>query len=264
MTPVPEPRAAACLLLVEVGNSHVSIATSSPGRLSAPRRFENGAHGLVAERLRRDWRAMPGDRQCAVVLASVVPEQTTELQSAIRSDLDTDPMILGDSLPVPIEYGAVDKETVGVDRLCAAAAAHHKIQDACVVAGFGTAITIDCVDSEGTFLGGAILPGLQLQARSLHGGTAQLPRVDVRAPQAAFGRNTEEAIVNGVVYGAVGALREIVERYATELGRWPRLVVTGGGAPLIRETCDFVDDFIPDLVLRGMALAYREFFATEA
>jgi pantothenate kinase type III len=53
-----------------------------------------------------------------------------------------------------------------------------------------------------------------------------------------------------------GALREITERYATQIGRWPPLIVTGGDAEAIGRACDFVDRVVPDLCLEGMALAY--------
>ncbi|RMF84754.1 MAG: pantothenate kinase, partial [Planctomycetota bacterium] len=76
-------------------------------------------------------------------------------------------------------------------------------------------------------------------------------------PTGVFGRNTHDAIVSGVAYGAVGALREVVERFATELHEWPQLVVTGGDAPMILKLADFIDAHLPDLVLMGVALAYR-------
>jgi len=61
-----------------------------------------------------------------------------------------------------------------------------------------------------------------------------------------------------VALGAVGALREIVEQFATALGRWPYLVITGGNAALIGKLADFVDAVVPDLSLMGVALAYRK------
>jgi pantothenate kinase type III len=56
---------------------------------------------------------------------------------------------------------------------------------------------------------------------------------------------------------ALGALREITERYATDIGKWPTLVLTGGDAPAIASVCEFVDKLIPDLSLDGLVIAYR-------
>src|SRR5262249_25738093 len=131
----------------------------------------------------------------------------------------------------------------------------------CVVASFGTATTVDCINEEGVFMGGAILPGLAMQARSLYEGTDALPHVEITSPDTVFGASTEQAIQNGIVYGAVGALREITERYATVLNAWPQLVVTGGNSQLVRQHADFIDNIVPDLCIRGIALAHRKHFA---
>lgn len=106
-------------------------------------------------------------------------------------------------------------------------------------------------------MGGAILPGFQMSLDALHDHTDRLPSVQAAAPNSACGRNTPEAMLAGVVYGAAGALREIVERFATELRSWPPLVVTGGNAALIHPHANFIDAVVPDLCLRGIALAYR-------
>jgi len=146
-----------------------------------------------------------------------------------------------------------------VDRLCAAVAAFDRLGVPCVVADFGTAITIDCVNAEGVFLGGAILPGLGLSAESLSAGTAQLPRVKLSEPNWVYGKDTEQAIIGGVVYGARGALRGLVEAYATDLGRWPVVILTGGDARWVCQSpsqSDLVQAIVPDLVLRGVAIAY--------
>jgi type III pantothenate kinase len=130
---------------------------------------------------------------------------------------------------------------------------------ACVVGNFGTAITIDCVSDEGVFLGGAILPGLSMGSAALHGGTGQLPPVELAAPDWVFGANTRQAIVGGLIYGARGALRELTEAYATKLGRWPIVIITGGDAALIcpdPSGSELVQAIVPDLVLRGVAIAY--------
>ena len=134
---------------------------------------------------------------------------------------------------------------------------------AVAVADFGTATTIDCVSHQGIFLGGAILPGLNLAAKALHEYTDALPEVELQIPTGVYGTNTIASIQHGIIYGAIGALRGIVERYATELGRWPQVVVTGGYGKLIARGCDFFDSLVPDLCLDGIFLTYRQFRASQ-
>jgi len=256
-----DPRALSNLVLIEIGNSHVTQAVSQPDRAVADvRRFALDALAEWPAAFHEAWDHLPAGRLRHVVIASVVPALTARFHHDLEME-DIDAIVIGDDLPAATDNQADDPQSVGIDRLCGAAAAYDTIKAACAVASFGTATTIDCVDDEGRFRGGAILPGLGLQAWSLAQRTARLPEVDIREPTSVYGGDTEHAILNGIVYGAVGALREIVERYATELGRWPQLVVTGGYATIIRHNCDFIDSVVPDLVLRGMAISYRAFYA---
>jgi type III pantothenate kinase len=192
-----------------------------------------------------------------VVIASVVGPKTRAVSDLAAEVCGVDPVRVRDDIPLPMPLDIDNSAEVGVDRVCAAAAAFERVGGACAVASFGTATTIDCVSAEGRFMGGAILPGLEMSYDVLARRTSSLPRVEQAAPTSPFGRNTAEAIVNGVTYGAVGALREIVERFAFELGAWPHLVLTGGAAPVVAGLADFVDSIVPDLSLIGIALAYR-------
>jgi type III pantothenate kinase len=180
------------------------------------------------------------------------------LSPVIEEICRTEALAIPEDLPLPLKVDVDQPEELGVDRVCSAAAAFERVGGPCAIASFGTATTIDCVSHDGVFMGGTILPGLQMACDALHRQTARLPRVQVAEPEGPFGRTTEQAILGGVALGAVGALREIVERMATALGRWPYLVITGGNAPLIGKLADFVDAVVPDLSLMGIALAYRK------
>jgi type III pantothenate kinase len=255
------PMAQACLLIIEVGNSHVSVASAIDGVVRAESRFTHGEIWQAVDYAGEVWDALPDDRARAIAAASVVPAVFQDLQGRMQERLTQEVLVVGRDLHRPMSIALEAPELVGIDRICAAAAAYETARRACAVASFGTAITIDCVNDEGAFLGGAILPGFYLQAHALAEGTAALPEVSVEETGHVYGVDTQEAIRNGVLYGAAGALREITERYATDLGAWPLLIVTGGGAELMRRHCDFIDHVVPDLVLRGIALAYRRHFA---
>jgi type III pantothenate kinase len=126
------------------------------------------------------------------------------------------------------------------------------------VVDLGTAITVDCVSSDGVFLGGAILPGMRMQARALHEGTAKLPEVELAEPEGVFGADTVEAIRSGIVVGVRGAVRTLVEAYASELNQWPIVVTTGGDADLFGNPEGIVQAQAPPLCLLGIARAlYR-------
>jgi type III pantothenate kinase len=245
------------LLALDVGNTRIGMSVWDDDGLHASRRIACDDPAQWPQALREAWAETHGAARRAVVMASVAPTVAAGLSSVIEQVCAQQPLQPGRDLPLPMALDLERPEEVGVDRVCSAAAAFDRIQAACVVASFGTAICVDCVSSEGAFLGGAILPGFEMSCAALHDRTAQLPHVQPQAPNGPFGKTTREAIVNGIVYGAVGALREIVERYATELREWPQLVITGGNAPLVKDLADFVDSVVPDLCLMGVALAYR-------
>jgi len=244
------------LLAVDIGNTRIGVGVWDGDGLHDARRCPADQPEQYAAAIEEAWRAVSGRRR-AVVIGSVDPTTTVRVQALAEKISGLPVFRVRDDLPLPIPVDIENGREVGVDRVCSAAAAYERVHRACAVASFGTAITIDCVSHEGHFLGGAILPGFQLCCDALHSGTAQLPRVNPRLPTSVFGKNTHDAIVNGVVYGLVGALREIVERYATELREWPTLVITGGNAPLVAELAEYVDAVVPDLCLMGIALTYR-------
>lgn len=256
-----DPRANANLLIIEIGNSHVSVAASVEQRIRTHERFAHSAVEELLDHAAQAWAALPDKFLKAVVAAGVAPSLLATLRQRVQERLGLPVLVVGADLHRPMLLAVDSPESVGIDRVCSAAAAYDQIRAACVIASFGTAITVDCVNDEGVFLGGAILPGLSLQAKVLHSGTAQLPEVSVEPTGAVYGASTEQAICNGIIYGAAGALREITERYATDLKAWPRLVVTGGNAEIISQHCDFIDNVVPDLCVRGIGLAYRKHFS---
>ena len=60
-------------------------------------------------------------------------------------------------------------------------------------------------------------------------------------------------------YAAVAALQEVIRRYAEKIGRWPQTVLTGSAAKLIQSDCDFIDSYVPNLVVKGIVLAYQKY-----
>jgi len=245
------------VLACDVGNTTIRLVGVRGEQVSPVRGVRTDELSSLADVLVELWAESPSPKKVAA--ASVNPAARQALEGAAARAIGQDVLLIGRDLSLPIETDLPQPERIGVDRLCCAGAAYDRLGAACVVADFGTAITIDCVNDDGVFLGGAILPGLAMGAEGLSAGTAQLPHVELRCPDWIFGKDTRQAIVGGLVHGARGALRELVEAYATELGRWPVVILTGGDAELVSarpSDSDLVQAVVPDLALRGVALAY--------
>lgn len=245
------------VLACDVGNSAIHVAGVKGDDVTPVRVFRMGELAGLGQALSDLWARMPEPRK--IVAASVNPVGLKALEAAALKATGQAVSVIGRDLPLPIETALAHPELIGVDRLCAAVAAYDRLGAACVVADFGTAITIDCVDDQGAFLGGAIMPGLSMGAKCLGSNTAQLPTVELVEPDWVYGQDTRQAIVGGLVFGARGALAQLVEAYATALGHWPLVIVTGGDAELICPDIgqsELVQAIVPDLVIRGVAAAY--------
>jgi type III pantothenate kinase len=248
------------VLACDCGNTRIRLAHIQGEAVESVRSFQLGELADLGEAIAGLWNAMPTPKR--IVATSVNPSALRALEAAALETTDQEVLVVGRELPLPIDTDVEDAAGVGTDRLCAASAAFDRLGTACVIADFGTAITIDCVNDEGVFQGGVILPGLRMGASALAGATAQLPEVDIagaEAPDYVYGKTTEQAILGGLVFGARGALRERVEAYATQLGTWPLVILTGGDAKLVSPHTgqdDFVQAVVEDLTLRGVAMAF--------
>lgn len=245
------------VLACDVGNTAIGLAVIKDDQAGEVTTMQIGDLSNLGKKLAELWQ--PIEEPPNIVASSVNPAGLKALEAAAGESLSADVLVIGRDLPLPMETDLPEPESIGTDRLCAAVAAFDKLGVSCVVADFGTAVTVDCVNEKGVFLGGAILPGLAMSAASLTEKTAFLPKVELANPDWVFGKDTKQAIVGGLVFGVRGAVRSLVESYASKLGHWPLLIATGGDAelicsdPVIR---DLVQAVVGDLTLRGVALAY--------
>lgn len=246
------------LLAIQVGNTRVQVGLFLDGRLEESKRFAKEDLPAIVEESASMWSRIKGDEQPAVLLASVNDATAGPLQSMLEDQLGTDLYRIGEDIPVPIGEALEPETIVGIDRLLNAAAAWDTLKQACIVIDAGTAVTVDFVDGEGTFHGGAIAPGLGLQLKALHDYTDALPSIDYRPPtEDAFGRNTAEAMLRGVTEGVRGLVWRLVERYAESYGAYPLVVATGGDAEALFAKDELVNRIVPDLTLLGMAVAAK-------
>jgi type III pantothenate kinase len=125
------------------------------------------------------------------------------------------------------------------------------------VVDFGTATTFDAISEEGDYLGGAIAPGIGIAAEALFKRTAKLPRVDLQRPPTAIGRNTVHAMQSGLLFGYVGLVEGMVERFRAELGPKMKAIGTGGLAEIIARETAVIQIIAPWLTLDGLRMIWE-------
>jgi len=197
----------------------------------------------------------PGDVS-GVVMASVVPPLTGTFQIACVDYIGQTPLVVDAGVKTGVRIRYEDPKAVGADRVVDAAAVQHLYGGPACVVDFGTATTFDAISAEGDYLGGAIAPGIGIAAEALFQRTAKLPRVDISRPPAAIGRNTVHAMQSGLLYGYVGLVEGMVDRFRTELGPEMKVIGTGGLTEIIAAETKVIQIVAPWLTLDGLHLIW--------
>ena len=244
------------VVVIDIGNTSIAVGAWDDGQVSQVSRTPTWDGRAFAAAFDCICGSLHQGRPTAIVVGSVVPAALDRVVACVKETAGLDARIVGADVALPIDVDLQSPETVGVDRVCCAAAAFDRVRQACIVVDFGSAVTVDVVGDDGRFLGGAILPGARMQARALSEFAAKLPRAEVRFPSGPIGRDTISAIQSGICHGIVGAVRGIVEAVATDVGKWPQVVGTGGDLAMFTPHCDFLDSAVPDLCLMGIGLAW--------
>lgn len=254
------------LVAIDIGNTNIAVGLFLNGEEQSVKSTAGQDEKELTDCLKSAWEKIPlakrskeNKRDGVIVVSSVKPAWTELVRRIVKDNFNEKILLIGKEIPFPMDLSVDEPDKVGTDRVLAAAAAYAVVEDAVVVADFGTAVTIDLVDERGIFLGGAICPGFEISAKALNENTAQLPRVKVSRPKLPLGKNTTDAINCGLYYSAIATLQEITRRFAEKIGKWPQTVLTGSAAELIKDDCEFIDSYVPHLVVKGIALAYRKY-----
>jgi type III pantothenate kinase len=163
-------------------------------------------------------------------------------------------LIVGKDIIVPVKNMYRIKTQVGQDRLVNAFAALTIYGRPCVIIDFGTAITFDIVSRRGEYLGGLILPGIDMSLASLHEKTALLPDVRLKASRHIIGKDTVNSMRGGILFGFGAMCDGLSLRYRKILGRDTIIIATGGNAGLMKRYAVRIDIVDDDLTLKGLYL----------
>jgi type III pantothenate kinase len=191
------------------------------------------------------------------IISSVVPQSVFNLRNLSRRYLSTEPLVIGENARLGIEVRIEKPSEAGADRLVNAIGGYIAYGGPLILVDSGTATTLDVVGADGGFEGGVISPGINLSMQALHTAAAKLPRIAIARPDRVIGKDTVGAMQSGVFWGYVGLIESLVQRIKAEYGHPMTVIATGGVASLFEGATACIDQFDPDLTIRGLLEIWR-------
>lgn len=231
-------------LLIDIGNSsRCKIAVFENGNISKCTRTDTGALADTVLEM------STGHGKFSSICLSSVRNDDPELEATLLNSCRKFYRISGTmpGLPISIDYST--PETLGADRIAAAAGAHALFPgEDCIVFDLGTAITIDFISRDGHFKGGNISPGMRMRFEAMHHYTNKLPLVSPSTPELPAGTSTRSAINNGVVLGIMFEVQKYAETYPGH-----KLIFTGGDAIFFAKKLNYPIFVVCNLIFIGLA-----------
>lgn len=191
-----------------------------------------------------------------LAMCAGVPRVAAAVRALAARYLGRTPVVIepGTRTGVPVLYE--NPREVGADRIANAVGALDRFDPPLIVVDFGTATTLDAISARGEYLGGAIVPGVEIALDALYNRAALLRRVELVEPRHTIGRSTEQSIQSGVLFGTAALVDGMVERMAAELDA-PTVVATGGLGALMAPYCTRVEHHEPWLTLHGLRVVFE-------
>jgi type III pantothenate kinase len=249
------------LLCIDVGNTNIVLGVFDGDELVADFRLHTDERatgdelGLLVVGL-LESRGIAASQVDAVVVSNVVPILSRPIDELSHHYFQMAPMVVGPGIRTGMRILYEDPRQVGADRIVNAIAAYRRYGGPAVLVDFGTATTFDAISAHGDYLGGAIAPGIVISLDALVAHTAKLTRVELLAPPAVIGRNTNASMQAGLVYGYVGLIEGIVARMKRELDGEAKVIATGGLAELIAAQTEAIDSVDQRLTLDGLRIIH--------
>jgi len=238
------------LLAVDIGNSWVHLALFVDGRVKKRFRFATDSIDYFSQLKKISSRVFCDE----LLVASVVPGALSKFLASGQRIFRKKIKVVGKDMPVPLVNRYRYPSKLGIDRLLNAYATLRLYGAPAIIIDYGTAVTFDILSKKKEFLGGLILPGLNVSLNSLNQNTSFLPKIRLSLPKEFIGRDTQQCILSGVVNGMVLLTNALVTILKEKIGNQATVVATGGDASIIKKSSQVIDVLDKDLTLKAICL----------
>lgn len=248
---------------VDIGNTNIVIGCFSDNKISFVERVSTKADSTVLEYAITfkniiEFYGINKENIDGAIISSVVPSVTSTVHSAVKKAMGVDALVIGPGLKTGVNIVIDNPAQLGSDLVVDAAAGIAEYPLPLVIIDMGTATTVSVIDENRNYLGGMILPGVNISLNALASKTSQLPKISFDRPKKVIGSNTVDCMKSGILYGSASALDGIIERIEAELGKKPAVVATGGLSGSIIPYCKHEIIHDDALLLKGLIVIYNK------
>ncbi|MGL4253601.1 MAG: type III pantothenate kinase [Fusobacteriaceae bacterium] len=250
------------LLAIDVGNTHVvtgimnkkgdvllSFRVASNEKMTEDEYFSYLRN--IAEFNNIDLKKVDG-----IIVSSVVPGLINLFKFLGKKYFDLETMIVNLELDLPFRFSEeMNPIGFGADRIIDITQAVTEYPDRnLIIFDLGTATTYE-VMKKNVYVGGGILPGIEMSINALFGNTAKLPKVKFSTPESVLGRDTSEQIQAGIFFGYAGQIKHIIKKIKEKVED-PYVIATGGLGKILSAEIEEIDVYLPELSIKGLHTLY--------
>lgn len=251
------------ILAVDVGNTNIVIGCCKENKIEFVERLSTDPNATVLEyaisfKNVLELYGIGQENIDGAIISSVVPSVTLTIKSAIKKIVNVDSMVIGPGLKTGVNITLDNPAQLGSDLVVDAAAGIAEYPLPLIIFDMGTATTVSVIDENKNYLGGMIIPGVNVSLNAMISQTSQLPRISLEPPKRIIGKNTIECMKSGILYSTAASLDGIIDRVESELGKKATVIATGGLAGSIIPHCTkkiILDD---ELLLKGLIVIYNK------
>lgn len=241
------------ILGIDVGNTNIVIGGIQDGNLVFSERDKTEVGNIEKLLGKTDDRCFDG-----AILSSVVPWINDSISQCVKKTFGLDTILVSPKMKMNITLPEHVHKEIGADIIVGLCAAAAEYKAPLAVIDMGTATTIFALDENHVLAGGTIHPGIGIEFDALSTKTSLLPRIStVRLPEKVLGQNTNECIVNGVVYGHSGMVDSILDHMEKEIGSELTAIATGGLGRFVVPVCRHKLVYDESLLIKGLDLLYK-------
>lgn len=249
------------VLMIDAGNTNIVLGGYDNDELVFVSRIQTNKNKMSDEyaiefnSILRFYKYTP-EMFDGAMISCVVPPLINSLKKAVSRLLGCRVLTVSPGTKTGINIKIENPAILGADLICGAVCAAAKYPLPCTIIDLGTATKFSVLDSDNSFLGVSIMPGVNVSLEALCQNTAQLPHIDFGEGGNVIGKNSPESMRSGIIYGTASMIDGMIERINDEIGKKTFVVATGGVAPDIIPYCKSEIAIDENMVISGLKEIY--------